>query len=90
MLIQSRLVVSEVSKSPYYKGESVCRGCDEYGWLAVHTPKERVALSYYYYYYNDYYYTTVRLLLLLLLLGVSCVAEPAHTAWPVLAIYSQW
>lgn len=43
----------------YYKGESVCRGCDEYGWLAVHTPKERVALSYYdYYYYNDYYYTT--------------------------------
>jgi hypothetical protein len=54
----------------------------------VHTPKERVALSYY---YNDYYYTTVRLLLLLLLLlGVSCVAEPAHTAWPVLAIYSQW
>jgi hypothetical protein len=67
----------------------VCRGCDEYGWLAVHTPKERVALSYYYY-YNDYYYTTVRLLLLLLLLGVSCVAEPAHTAWPVLAIYSQW
>jgi hypothetical protein len=64
----------------------VCRGCDEYGWLAVHTPKERVALSYY---YNDYYYTTVRLLLLLLL-GVSCVAEPAHTAWPVLAIYSQW
>jgi hypothetical protein len=57
----------------------------------VHTPKERVALSYYdyYYYYNDYYYTTVRLLLLLLL-GVSCVAEPAHTAWPVLAIYSQW
>jgi hypothetical protein len=90
VLIQSRLVVSEVSKSPYYyKGESVCRGCDEYGWLAVHTPKERVALSYY---YNDYYYTTVRLLLLLLLLllGVSCVAEPAHTAWPVLAIYSQW
>lgn len=70
----------------------MCRGCDEYGWLAVHTPKERVALSYYYdYYYNDYYYTTVRLLLLLLLLlGVSCVAEPAHTAWPVLAIYSQW
>lgn len=66
----------------------MCRGCDEYGWLAVHTPKERVALSYYY--YNDYYYTTVRLLLLLLLLGVSCVAEPAHTAWPVLAIYSQW
>jgi hypothetical protein len=68
----------------------VCRGCDEYGWLAVHTPKERVALSYYYdyYYNNDYYYTTVRLLLLLL--GVSCVAEPAHTAWPVLAIYSQW
>lgn len=65
----------------------MCRGCDEYGWLAVHTPKERVALSYY---YNDYYYTTVRLLLLLLLLGVSCVAEPAHTAWPVLAIYSQW
>jgi len=60
VLIQSRLVVSEVSKSPsyyyYYKGESVCRGCDEYGWLAVHTPKERVALSYYY--YNDYYYTT--------------------------------
>ena len=40
MLIQSRLVVSEVSKSPYYyKGESVCRGCDEYGWLAVHTQK---------------------------------------------------
>jgi hypothetical protein len=62
------------------------------GWLCIRQKSVWLSPTTTTYYYNDYYYTTVRLLLLLLLLllGVSCVAEPAHTAWPVLAIYSQW